>query len=275
MLKEALKGKLTVKELELLRRSFDIIGDIAILEVPKELKKKEKLIGKTILALLPTVKVVAVEQGEHTGAFRRQKLKIVAGEKRLVTLHKESGIVLALDVEKCYYSPRLGSERLRVASLIQPNEKILVAGSGIGVYPLVIGKHSKAQNIVGVEINPVAHKFALQNIKLNKLDKKVQALKGDVFKAKLGKFDRIVLAMPTFGVNFVPQLLKFAKKGTFLHILEFADESDREAPARLLEELCKEKKRVCKILRVVKTGTPGVRRLRVCVDAQIHPNIFK
>src|SRR3989344_5936523 len=268
MLKEALKGKLTVKELALLRRSFDIIGDIAILEVPKELKKKEKLIGKTILALLPTVKVVAVEQGEHTGAFRRQKLKIVAGEKRLVTLHKESGIVLALDVEKCYYSPRLGSERLRVASLIQPNEKILVAGSGIGVYPLVLAEHSQAAKITGVELNPVAHQFALENIKLNKLAEKVQAIKGDIFKAMLGKFDRIILAMPTFGVAFVPQLLKFAKKGAFLHILDFADESDREAPAKELIRLCKENKRACKILSVVKTGTPGVRRLRVCVDAK-------
>ena len=72
MLKDALKGKLSAKELNLLRRSFDVVGDIAIFEVPDELKKKEKLIGNTILELLSNVKVVAVEQGEHKGAFRRQ-----------------------------------------------------------------------------------------------------------------------------------------------------------------------------------------------------------
>lgn len=270
MLKDALKGKLSAKELNLLRRSFDIIGDIAILEVPNELKKKEKLIGNTILELLPNVKVVAVEQGEHKGAFRRQKLKVVAGEKRLVTIHKESAVVLALDVEKCYYSPRLGSERLRIASQVAEGEKILVAGSGIGVYPLVLAKHSKAAKVVGVEINPVAHKFALQNVQTNKLASKVQVLKGDVFKAKLGKFDRVIMAMPTFGVKCVPQLLKFAKKGAFLHVLDFAEESDREAPAKELVNLCKEKKRPCKIMGVVKTGTPGVRRLRVCVDAKVN-----
>ncbi|MBS3125233.1 50S ribosomal protein L11 methyltransferase [Candidatus Woesearchaeota archaeon] len=275
MLKDALKGKLSAKELNLLRRSFDVVGDIAIFEVPDELKKKEKLIGNTILELLSNVKVVAVEQGEHKGAFRRQKLKVVAGEKRLVTTHKESGVVLALDVEKCYYSPRLGSERLRVASLITPGEKVLVAGSGVGVYPIVLAKHSVAAKIVGVEINPVAHKFALQNIKLNKVSDKVQAIKGDVFKLKLGKFDRIILAMPTFGVKFVPQLLKFAKNGAFLHVLDFAEESDREAPARLLREICEKKKRPCTILGVIKTGTPGVRRLRVCVDVKLYPNMFK
>lgn len=268
MLKKALKGKLFSKELNLLRRSFDVIGDIVIIEVPKELRRKEKLIGKTLLALLPNVKVVAVEEGAHTGAFRRQKLKIIAGEKRLITKHKESGVVLALDVEKCYYSPRLGSERLRIASLVRAGERVLVAGSGIGIYPLVLAKHSRAKEIIGVEINPVAHKFALQNIKANKLSC-VEAIRGDVFKKKLGKFDRIIFAMPTFGVKFASKLLKFAKRRAFFHILDFADESDKDTPARLFESLCKKKKKKCKVLRVVKTGTPGVRRLRVCVDAQV------
>jgi tRNA (guanine37-N1)-methyltransferase len=41
-LKESLKGKLTKKELESLKTSFDVIGDVAIIEIPDELKKKEK-----------------------------------------------------------------------------------------------------------------------------------------------------------------------------------------------------------------------------------------
>src|SRR3989338_5632236 len=118
--------------------------------------------------MLSSVKVVAMKAGAHTGRYRSQKLTIIAGEKRKITTHKESGVALMLNVEKCYYSPRLGSERLRIAGLIHPNERVLVAGSGIGVYPLVFAKHSQAKEIVGVEINPVAHKFAEENIVLNK-----------------------------------------------------------------------------------------------------------
>ena len=267
MLKEALKNKLSAKELQLLRRSFDVIGDIAIVEIPSDLRKKQKLIGKTLLSLMSNVKVVVVEEGEHEGVFRRQKLSVVAGEKRFVTVHKESGVLLKLDVAKCYYSPRLGSERLRIASLVRPGERVLVAGSGVGVYPLVIAKHSDAKEIVVVEINPVAHKFAAQNVVLNKLSERVKVIKGDVFKEKLGKFDRIIVAMPTFGVVFVPELLKVAKQKVFLHVLDFAAEEDLDFPARRLQEVCKKKKRACKVLRTVKAGQPGVRKYRVCVDA--------
>ncbi len=267
-LRDALKDKLSSEEFELFRGSFDVIGDIAIVEIPRELRKKKALIGKTLIGLLKSVKVVAMKAGAHTGKYRLQKLSVIAGKKRKVTVHKESGILLRLDVEKCYYSPRLGSERLRIASLIKPNEKILVAGSGVGVYPLVLAKHSKAKELVGVEINPVAHKFAGENLVLNKLQGKVKLIKGDAKKAT-EKFDRLIIAIPHLGVKLVPSMLKLLKKNGFLHVLDFAEESNKEAPARLLVELCKKKKRKCRILRVVKTGTPGVRRLRVCIDAKM------
>ena len=45
-LKEALKSKLTKKQLALVPSSFDIVGDLAIFsDFPKELIKKEKLIA--------------------------------------------------------------------------------------------------------------------------------------------------------------------------------------------------------------------------------------
>ena len=43
-LKEAMAKKLTKKEKEIFVSSFDIIGDIAVISIPKELLSKEKLI---------------------------------------------------------------------------------------------------------------------------------------------------------------------------------------------------------------------------------------
>ncbi len=257
-LKEALKKKLTQKELSVLRGSFDVIGDIAIIEIPPQLKKREKIIGKTLLSILKNVKTVAAEAGEHTGKYRRQKLRIIAGEKKFETTQKESGIILKTNVAKCYYSPRLGSERLRIARLVKKGEKILVAGSGIAPYPIILARHSPAKEIIGVETNPVAHKYATENVKLNKV-KNIKLIKGDIKKIKLGKFDRIILAIPHEGVKLAPAVLKFAKKGTKLHVYDFAFEENLEEPARKLQK--------CKILRVVKTQQVGVRRYRVCVDA--------
>ena len=57
-LRKVLENKLSLKQLEHLKTSFDIVGDIAILEIDDELKKKEKIIAKTVLELHPHIKTV-------------------------------------------------------------------------------------------------------------------------------------------------------------------------------------------------------------------------
>lgn len=259
-LREALKSKLSAKEFKALKTSFDIIGDILLIEIPKELKKKEKLIGKTILTLFSNVKVVAAA-GEHTGKYRRQKLRIIAGEKRYETTQKESGVLMKLDVAQCYFSPRLGSERLRISKQVKKGERILVVGAGVAPYPLILAKHSPAKQIIAVEVNPIAHKYAIKNVQLNKMSNKIICVKGDIRKIKLDKFDRIISAIPHEGVRLFPELIKFAKKGTILHVYDFAPEENIEESTRKMKN--------CKILRVVKTQQVGVRRYRICIDAKV------
>jgi len=81
-----------------------------------------------------------------------------------------------------------------VAKQVKKNERILVMFSGIAPYPVVFAKNTEAKKIVGVEWNPTAHKFAEKNIIINKVQDKVEVIKGDVRKIvpKLKKFDRIV-----------------------------------------------------------------------------------
>lgn len=63
-LKQLLKNKLSKKELLLVKRSFDQIGNIAQLEIPQELVKKEKLIAKTVLDSFNNIKTV-VKKKRH------------------------------------------------------------------------------------------------------------------------------------------------------------------------------------------------------------------
>ena len=61
-------------------------------------------------------------------------------------------------------------------------------------------KNSPAKHIVGIEKNPIGHKYALENLRLNtKIAGKIELLKGDVRKVapKLKKkFDRILMPLP-------------------------------------------------------------------------------
>jgi tRNA (guanine37-N1)-methyltransferase len=271
-LKELLKSELTEQELSIMPTGFDTVGDIIIFsDFPKELEKKEKAIGEKILKFFPNVKVVCKKTKNYGGKFRTPKLKIIAGEKRKETEHKENGIRVKLNVEKVYFSPRLGHERERINKLVQPGEEVLVMFSGSGIYCVNIAKKTKASLIYGVEINPAGHKYALENLKLNKINN-VRLFLGDVndlLPEIKKKFDRVLMPLPKSADDFLVIALTKVKKNGILHFYDFlGEENFKEAELKVLEA-CKKSKRKCEILNLVKCGQYGPGKYRVCVDARI------
>ncbi|MBD3310389.1 methyltransferase domain-containing protein [Candidatus Woesearchaeota archaeon] len=269
-LKQALKGKLPPKKVEKSVRSFDTVGDIAIIEIPEELRDKEKLIGKTLLGLHKNIKVVCRKAGVHQGPFRTQKLKIIAGARRKETEYKETNVRLKLNVEKCYFSPRLSTERKRVMEQVKDKEDVMIMFSGVGPYVCVIAKNRSPKKVVGVEINPVAHNYAEENARINKLDN-VELHQGDVREVvpKLGKFDRIAMPLPRSAEDFLDTALKAAKKGAVIHFYDFLHIDKFYEAKEKIKKACKSAKKQCRILRTVKCGQFGPRIYRICVDFRV------
>lgn len=270
-LRGVLSKKLGKNELSSLITSYDVVGSIAIIEIPDELRKKEKLIARTLLSLHKNIKTVLKKAGIHKGKYRRQKLKVLAGKRTKVAEYKENNARLRLDVENVYFSPRLSTERKRVYQQVKPGEEVLVMFSGCAPYPAVIAKNTKAKEIYGIELNPVAHKFAVDNIKLNKL-KNVVVVKGDVRKVipKLRKkFDRIIMPLPKEAESFLDSAFKASKKGTVIHLYCFASEDLFGKLKAKIRSICKDYNKKCKIMRIVKCGNYSPRVYRVCVDFRI------
>jgi len=270
-LKEALENQLTEEEKKHFTRAYDIIGTIAIIQIREELIKKEKLIAETILQLNKNIKTVCKRVGGHTGVYRRQKLKILAGEKNKITTYKENNITLKFNVETSYFSPRLSTERKRIMEQIQPGEKVLVMFSGVAPYPLTISKNTKAKEVYGVEINPEAHKFAQENIKINKT-KNVFLFKGDVKKIvpKLKKkFNRILMPLPKSAEDFLDTALKAAKKGTTIHLYQFLEENEFEKANENIDKACKKAKKKYEIIKTVRCGQQSPRTYRICTDFKV------
>jgi len=269
---ELLKDDLTPGELKLLPRSQEIVGDIMILEIPEELEKKEKIIAEAYLKSHKTISTIVKKKEMHSGAFRTRKVTVLAGKKSKETIHAENGIKLKLHLEKTYFSARSGNERLRIAQQVKKGEEVLVMFSGAAPYPLVIAKHSPAKNIYGIELNPLAHAYADENIRLNKLENKIVLYRGDVYDVmpKLKKkFNRIVMPLPKTGEEFLPLALKKSKKGSIIHLYSFLDEKDIDTYAEKVREICSKHKHPVKILAKVKCGqfSPGV--FRVCLDMKV------
>src|SRR3989338_2436556 len=267
-LKKMLAGKIGEKQIQHLTTSYDIIGDIIVLEIKKELIKKEKMIAQALLEMHKNIHVVCKRVGVHSGKFRTQKVKIIAGEKRKKTLYKELGTRLFVDVEKVYFSPRLSTERKRIMEQIKPGEKVLVMFSGCAPYPCVFAKNTKAKEIVGIEINPLGHELGLENIALNKI-KNVRLYLGDVRKVipKLKEtFDRICMPLPKSAEDFLDIALSASKKGTIIHFYDFLHEDKFEEAKEKIRKACLLAKKKCTIISVNKCCSHAPHVFRICVD---------
>src|SRR3989338_6299072 len=270
-LKDLFRHDLAAQELSLLPTSYDVVGDILIFsDFPEELKSKERMIAKQILDSFRHIKVVCKKTGKFGGEFRTPKLRILGGRRSKETIHVENGIRVALHVEKVYFSARLGHERERINHLVQPGEKVLVMFSGCGVYPINLAKNSKASLIYGIEKNPVAHEYALENIRMNKIEN-VTLLKGDV-RTQLPKleisFDRMIMPLPKSAGTFLDVALPKLRKDGILHFYDFRDDTEFTQAETDLVTACKKLGRKCDILSTTKCGQFGPGKYRICIDAR-------
>jgi len=190
-LKENLSKTLSKEELSFVKTAHDVIGSIAIVEIPKDLETREKLIAETLLQINPQIKTVLKKAEIHEGVFRTQKMTYLAGINTKETTYKENNVTLKLDVEKVYFSIRLGNERKRIMKQVKPNEEILVMFSGCAPYPAVLSKNTKARHITGIEINPEGHKYGMENLRLNKIHN-VLLINDDVHHAIPNIYQKII-----------------------------------------------------------------------------------
>ena len=266
-LKEAL-GKILPSSLSgKFPRSFDQIGDIAVLEIPRSLGKYEKVIARTLGRINPRINVVAKRAEKYSGKYRIRPITVLDGEKRSETIHREAGVRFKVDLNTVYFSPRLGKERLRIANLVGKKEKVLVMFSGIAPFGIVIGKKNPSAEVWNVEWNPHAVALADENIKLNKLSKRVHSLGGDVRKVipKLkNKFDRIVMVLPFDNAEFLKDALMVSKEGTIIHMYSILNENEVDKFKSKLE-----KSHSLKVFDVVKAGAYGPKMWRYCFEMKV------
>ncbi|MFH0955068.1 MAG: class I SAM-dependent methyltransferase family protein [Candidatus Micrarchaeota archaeon] len=236
-LKETLKDFLTSDEMEKLVSGFDSLGTIAIIEVPKELEKKEKLIANAVLQSNANFKTVCKKTGAHRGRFRIEPVKILAGKKSLAADYRESGCRFRVSIGKVFFSPRLSMERLRIAKLIRPDEVVGAFFAGSGPFPIVFAKNSGMKKAIAIELNPAAVSDMKFNIKLNKLEGKIVPVLGDVNKIVpkkyRGTFDRVVMPIPKSSDSFLKAALQGIKRsGGFVHFYSFAEAANPFEPIR-------------------------------------------
>jgi tRNA (guanine37-N1)-methyltransferase len=272
-LRERLSEKLSEKELDLAKTSFDAVGDIATLEIPTELKKKEKVIAETIMELNHNIRVVAKKAGPTAGVERIRPIKVVLGEKRTETIHNENGCRYKLDINKVYFSPRLGSEHLRVVNQVKPDEVVFDPFAGIGPFAIPIAR--RGARVVAVDINKNAIAYLNENAKLNKVVGRIEAIAGDarnvLKKAKYkGKAERIIMNLPMHAGEFLDVAFYIAKKGAVVNFYCFLKEDEMfNAGIETIKTAAQKAKRKIKILNTKTCGQLAARIWRCAIDFKV------
>ena len=270
-LKQLLERKLTKKELSVFIKSFDSLGNIAVIEIPEELEKKEKLIGNTIIESNKNIKTVCRIAGKHKGKFRIQPVKIIAGEKNFIADYRESNSRLVFDVRKTFFSPRLSNERLRISKLIKKGETVGCFFAGVGPYPIVFAKNSQMKKAFAVELNPDAVEFMEKNTELNKVQGKIEVIKGNVNKVAGTRLkdscDRIVMPMPHGGETFLSASIKALKKKGVIHFYQVLEkETAFETAIERAKKECIKQKRKFVLLDKRKVRPFSATKIQVVID---------
>ena len=275
---ELLKDKLSEEEIEELKKSFDIIGDVVIVEIPEDLEAHKKEIGQATLQFTKR-KTVYMKKSAVKGVTRVRELELIAGEDNPITIHKEHGTRLKLDVKNVYFSPRLATERKRVQEACEDGEEILDMFAGIGPFPIVIA-HEKNVNITAVDINEYAIKYLNENIKLNKLapSAHITAICGDTNEVALNelkgkKFDRLIMNLPGLAPEFLDLAVSLCKDGGVIHYYEFSDGFSQGIERAQIA--CEKQNKEVEILntRKVKSSSPGM--WHVAIDCKVTEKIKK
>ncbi len=235
ILKERLKDRISEKELSMIRRSFEVIGDVVIIDLPDEVYHLRDEVVKAILEKHRHVKTILRKVGEVSGDYRVARYEVLYGGET-ETVAKEHGCRFLLDPTKVYYSVKLSGERERIFKLVRPGERVLVMFAGVGPFAITIARNARPKEVVGVELNPEAVKYFKRNVKLNKLEN-VRVYEGDVREVvpKLeGKFDRILMPSPNNAQEFADVAALKAKPGTVIHYYTFAGvEEEKDLPERV------------------------------------------
>lgn len=208
----------------LLPTSFDIVGDIAIIKIPDDLREHSKAIGEAILQANKPVRTVVSDEGV-VGDQRVRNVEVIAGEDDTKTVHKEFGLMFSVDVGKAYFSPRLATERQRVTQKVKDGELVIDMFCGVGPFSIMVAKNVPGAKIFGIDSNPHAIRSFMDNIRINKV-KNVVPLEGDVRQIlkSMVRADRIIMDLPQRSYEFFELAIGRLKEGGTIHYYEILTE---------------------------------------------------
>ena len=213
MLRAALGGAIGDGEAALAYSSFDQIGHVIIVRVPAGLAHRRAEIGRVLLGAVKPARSVYAQSTDVSGEHRTRGLELIAGVDEPVAVHAEHGCRLEVDVRAAFFSPRLSTERQRVAAAVSDGETVLNMFGGVGAFSIAAAM-AKRCTVYSVDVNPAAARLCEANARRNsrRMAGAVVSVHGDAREAAASLFgaggggrraDRTLMLLPERSDEFL------------------------------------------------------------------------
>lgn len=204
--------------------SYERLGEIALIDEDDPERARE--VADALLGSSLPFRTVLNRASEIAGECRVREWEVIAGEDT-ETLHREFGAEFRVDVTEAYFSPRLATERHRVVSQVDPDEKLVDMFAGVG--PFSIPMAMRGATVLAVDLNPRAIEYLEANVVRNGVADRVTIAEGDVREIApeyAGWADRLVMNLPHRADEFLDAARIMASDRCRLHYYDIQPDSE-------------------------------------------------
>lgn len=280
--------------------SYERLGDIVIIDEDDD-ERAQRIADAIVESDLPVATVVN-RASKVKGELRVRDWDVLAEEETEAseasrgsedtssgteTVHREYGCEFLLDVAEVYFSPRLATERHRVAEQVGSGERVFDMFAGVGPFVVPCAKHGA--EVVGVDLNERAVEYLRENARRNSVEEQVTAIQGDVRDVVSGSSDesdgvnevapdyedwadRVVMNLPHSADEFLDAAVAVAGDDCVLHYYDIQHDEDPFGPGEEAIRAAAEPEYDVSVetRHVVRSYAPH--ELNVCLDVRLTRN---
>ncbi len=220
--------------------SYERLGDIVI--VDEDDPERARALADAIVESALPVRAVLNRASKIKGKERVREWEVLvadadddesgeSGQSPTETIHREYGCEFGLDLAEVYFSPRLATERHRVAEQVSAGEHAFDMFAGVGPYAVPFAK--RGATVVATDINETAIEYLRANAERNGVADRVTAIHGGVREVANdyeGWADRLVMNLPHSADVFLETAVALAGESCLLHYYDIQGEDDPYGP---------------------------------------------
>lgn len=246
---------------------YEVVGTIAIIEADEPQAER---IAQALIDLHPHIRTVLGAMSAVKGEFRTRQFRVLAGEDRTETLHKDHGCRYVVDLARAYFTPRLSTERQRIVAQLESDSMVVDMFAGVGPYTIPAAR--KCRHVIAIDKNPDAIRFLRINVDINSVEN-VEVIEGDandVARDNKGVADHVIMNLPHSAHEFLDAAITMTGPDGVIHYYAMTSEDDLFNSSVKL--ICEAARRVGRTIQVLDTRTVrsyAPHQYNVCIDVRI------